>query len=206
MSNRKIKRYGDVDYATLRRIEEISKLVQGKKVLDVGCRDGYLGKILGNKINYLGLEKGTSFKKLANSSIIYLKEGILDKQFKKTFKNKKFDTVVLAETLEHLPDPGLALRNIRSVLNKNGIMVGSVPNAVAWRYFIFLEYFGNTPLQEGSNEHLFAFDKLILQNLLRFSGFKVLMVKEWGNWIPHTKIFFPVNFRGAHLLFTAKKE
>lgn len=195
---------GNVDYATLRRIEEISKLVKGNRVLDIGCREGYLKKILGNKINYLGLEKGTPFKKVSDSSIIYLKDGLLDKQFKKTFNYKKFDTVVLAETLEHLPDPVLALRNVKSVLNKKGIIVGSVPNGVAWRYFFFLEYFGNTPAQEGDSGHLFAFDKLILQNLLRFNGFKVLMIREWGNWIPHTKIFFPFNFRGAHLIFTAE--
>lgn len=194
----------NVDYATIRRIEEVAKLVKGNNVLDIGCREGYLKKILGNKINYLGLEKGIPFKKVANPSIIYLKEGILDPKFKTTFKNKKFNTIVLAETLEHLPDPCLALRNIKSILSKNGTIIGSVPNGVAWRYFFFLEYFGNTPAQEEDTGHLFSFDKLILQNLLRFNGFKVSMIKEWGNWIPHTKIFFPFNFRGAHLLFTAE--
>lgn len=198
------------DYATLKRIETLAKLVKGKTVLDVGCRGNDLRKFLPRNIEYYGLEKDSPCFALPDKQIRVLKDGIFDPKVKKTFGNLKFDSVVLAETLEHLSEPLKALNNIYSLLKEGGQLVGSVPNALGWRYFFFLELIGDGmadfshPVWDGS-EHLFAFNKYVLRTLLMRSGFSVRMIREWGNWIPHTRFFLPFGFRGSHLLFVAEK-
>jgi len=199
------------DHATLKRMETLAKFVSGKKILDVGCRESNLKRFLPQGIEYYGLEKGDNNSSLQDKQIKILKEGILDSKVNQIFGKLKFDSIILAETLEHLPNPLKALENIYFLLKDGGQLVGSVPNAVGWRYFFFLELIGDgmadfsCPLWDGS-EHLFTFNKYILRSLLMRAGFKVNMVREWGNWIPHTQFFLPFGLRGGHLLFKAEKS
>lgn len=196
------------DFATVKRIKELSKYVSGKDVLDVGCRENIMKKFLDLGINYYGLEAGVE-KKRKDSFFKFLPDGITDPKIRLIFKEKKFDTIILGETLEHLTKPFEALENIKYLLKKGGRIVGSVPNGIGWRYFFFLEFIGdgmldfNNPKWDGS-QHFFTFNKFVLKALLIRAGFKVKFIKEWGLWIPHTKIFFPFNLRGSHLLFLAE--
>ena len=43
------------------------------------------------------------------------------------FRDSVFDTVVCTEVLEHVPDPGLALREIRRVIKPSGSLILSTP-------------------------------------------------------------------------------
>lgn len=200
------------DYATLRRIKTLAGLVSGKKVLDIGCRGGDLKKFLFSGIEHYGLDKGEiAPDPKEDKKIKILRDGILDAKAGKAFGNLKFDSIILAETLEHLLNPLGALKIMYSLLGKGGEFIGSVPNAVGWRYFFFLDLIGDgmadfeKPRWDGT-EHFYTFNKYVLKTLLMYAGFKVKMIKEWGVWIPHTKIFLPVNFRGSHIIFVAEKK
>lgn len=198
------------DQATIRRIKELSKYVQGKEVLDIGCRENIMISFLPKDVNYYGLEKGSLEDNNKDKFSKFLPQGILDNDCKKIFENKKFDSIILAETLEHLPEPLTALKNINFLLKKGGKLIGSVPNGIGWRYFFFLETLGdgmsnfNNPHWDG-NQHFYTFNKYVLKALLMFAGFKIKFVKEWGVWIPHTGIFLPFNKRGSHILFLVEK-
>ena len=176
--------------------------------MDVGCRGGEMNKFLKPKIKYSGLEIGPASK--SNSKISYLPKGIMDPAINNLYKKQQFDTIILAETLEHFSNPQQALVNIYSLLKTGGRLVGSVPNGVGWRYFFFLEVLKDGMLNFSrptwnGNEHFFTYNKYVLRTLLMFSGYKVRWVKEWGNWIPYTPIFLPFNRRGSHLIFLAEK-
>lgn len=197
-----------IDYATLKRLEVLSHYVSGEYVLDVGCRGGEMGKLLKPKTKYFGLDVGPASK--SNPRVNYLSKGITDPNIKNLYRKQKFDTIILAETLEHFSNPQLALENIYFLLKKGGKLVGSVPNGVGWRYFFFLELLGDgmfdfsKPKWDGS-EHFFTFNKYVIRTLLMYSKYKISFIKEWGNWIPHTSIFLPFNIRGSHIVFVAEK-
>ncbi|MBW2529503.1 MAG: glycosyltransferase, partial [Deltaproteobacteria bacterium] len=46
--------------------------------------------------------------------------------------DERFDVIVLADVLEHLPEPGHLLERARSHLRGDGIVIVSLPNAVHW--------------------------------------------------------------------------
>jgi SAM-dependent methyltransferase len=202
----------NLDYASIKRIQKVASLVSGKSVLDIGCRDGFLRRFLPKGTKYFGLEVGKKKgkDKKAGFKITLLPKGILDPGISKAFKNKRFDTIILSETLEHLPEPLLALKNCHSLLKKGGQLVGSVPNGLGWRYFFFLEIVRDgmkdfaRPVWDGS-EHFYTFNKFVLRTLFMYAGFKVKLIKEWGIWLPRTRFFLPINFRGSHLIFVVEK-
>lgn len=194
------------DAASIRRLIEIARLVKGKQILDIGCRDGFLKNLLPPDVEYCGLE--TMEVQPYSQECRILKGDIGNSETLKSFEEKYFDTIVLGETLEHLSNPLQALENIRGLMVQHGQLVGSVPNALSWRFFFLLEFLEKPAPEEtiwDGSQHLFSFTKSTLSNLLSRAGFKVRMVKEWGNWVPHTGIFLPFNTRGGHLIFVADR-
>jgi len=100
---------------------------EGKNLLELGSSLGYFSRIFKNR----------GFKVSASdiSSYIVKKAAKLQKDIK-FFKldiekghkiTSKYDYIVAFEVLEHLKEPGESLRNIRKMLNKNGIFVFSTP-------------------------------------------------------------------------------
>jgi len=99
---------------------------RGKDVLDLGCRDGTLtrhfregNRVVGADIDRRALESartqyGIDVQRVnLNASL--------------PFPNARFDAVVLAETLEHLPYPRITLGEVKRVLRPRGLFVGNVP-------------------------------------------------------------------------------
>lgn len=204
IKKRIIKNY---DAPSLKRIEILAGLIKGKIILDIGCRDSILKRYMSGSIKYWGLDIKPSESQIIEGDIVT--GDICKNSTLKLFKNIFFDTVVLGETLEHLYDPIRALKNIKLLLKKGGLLVGSVPNALSWKQFFF-SYFINEALYKSfkfdPNFHLCSFTPDILYNQLSFAGYKVVSIKEWGNWIPHTNFLFPFGVRGAHLIFIAEKN
>jgi len=199
------KREVDYDYPSLRRIQKLASFVKGKRVLDIGCRDAILRRYLSADVDYYGLDK-LSYSKVAKSSRVFTTD-ICARALPRQLKRSYFETVVLGETLEHLKNPLKALQNINKLLINGGRLVGSTPNILSWRFFFFFELIHGKKGKKipEENDHLYSFDKGTLKNLLLLAGFKIKMIKEWGNWIPHTCFFLPFNFRGNHLIFIAEK-
>lgn len=102
----------------------------GKKVIDLGSRDGSLTKYIaqGNEVWAADIDQ---------AALVYLKEKLPSVEIVHLDLNKDewdiprnyFDAVVFAETLEHLYYPERVLERISGLLKTGGILVGSVPNA-----------------------------------------------------------------------------
>ena len=101
---------------------------ENKKVLDLGGRDGTLTKYYCNN-NQVTIgdidEKALNYAKDnydVETEIINLNEIL-------PFPDNSFDTVVMAEVIEHLPYPMITLGEINRVLKKNGQFIGNLPLA-----------------------------------------------------------------------------
>jgi SAM-dependent methyltransferase len=106
---------------------------RGTKVLDVGCNDGTMMKLLKEKreCDVYGVD-------ISELAIEAATEKGLNVQYadahKLPFKDKSFDVVILSEVLSHVQNPEEVLAEIRRVLKKNGILLGSAPHANLQHY------------------------------------------------------------------------
>jgi len=97
------------------------------RVLDLGCRDGALtgAYLSGNRV--VGVDVDRVALARANERGIETVWADLDQPL--PFENDLFDTVVIAEVLEHLRFPEIVLTEAKRVLVPGGAIVGSVPNS-----------------------------------------------------------------------------
>lgn len=171
------KRFG---YSVLEtdRGKMISQLIgSGKKVLDIGCRDGTLTKyfssdnyVVGVDIDQLALDKAR-----AELGINIIKTN-LEEDWHSELKGKKFDVVVAGEVLEHLRQPDQVVRKISECLADDGFFVGSVPNAFSLknRLRYLCGHKKNTPLSDPTHINHFGYEEL--KNLLgkNFSNVEIV--------------------------------
>ncbi|RKX92287.1 MAG: hypothetical protein DRP84_10250 [Spirochaetes bacterium] len=151
------------------RFREVSKHVTKKnaRLLDVGCGDATLPLYLDDTIKYFGIDvnpKSNQAKKI----------DITKDKF--PFKSDFFDYVVCTEVLEHIDNHQNCLSEVRRVLKPNGILVGTVPNCLAFPRIIS---FSDASLEEGKRyavgeNHIVAFGFPEIRDLLRTNKFKVL--------------------------------
>jgi len=120
-----------------------------KKILEVGCGEGYIIKHLREKfnVNIIGMDISNDILEIARSMNPNLKFFLGD-IYKLGFKDDSFDMVLILEVLEHLKYPNRALEEIKRV-SKEYVIV-SVPNEPIFRAMNilrlkYLQNWGNTP-------------------------------------------------------------
>lgn len=163
------------------RIPYLKKWIgTGKKVLDLGCRDGMLtsGFALGNEV--IGADIDADALKLAHERL-----GIetlwLDLNEEWPFKKGEFDVIVACEVMEHLFFPERILEQIGDALKPGGIFIGSVPNAFRIRnrwHFLWGKEFDSDPT------HVRWFSYLKLKKMLQKHFASVEIVPIQGKVIP----------------------
>jgi len=138
----------------------------GKKVLDIGCRDGALMReyMNGNTVTGVDIDRTT----LAEAAKLGITTKFMDLNDEWTELGVgQFDVVVAAEFLEHIYYPERVLKKIVSVLKPGGLLVGSVPNAFSLKNRLRF-FFGTkkgTPLEDPT--HINHFSRRELLGLLR---------------------------------------
>lgn len=110
----------------------------GKKVLDIACGEGYGSRLLANwgAASVVGVDVSdeaiaNAQRYFSNDRVTFSKgtaESITDQ-----FEPQSFDLIVSFETIEHVQDPVLFLRNMKALLKPGGIIAISCPND--WWYF-----------------------------------------------------------------------
>lgn len=111
--------------------EEILKN-KPKKILDAGCGRGFYSHAL----SFLPFIKEISAVDINADYLKIAKKNTKDKKVKfykssiysLPFPNNYFDCIICSEVLEHLSDEKKALKELKRVLNKNGIILITVPN------------------------------------------------------------------------------
>lgn len=136
-------------------------------VLDVGCGTGLLLRhmkedAVGLDINPWNVKKA---KEHTGRQVIRADAELLP------IRACTLDLVVCAETLEHLPNPSHALREIHRTLKKGGRIIGSVPHPhLGWK----LRFLSSTHPHGEPFHHSYTRSQVVA--LLRSSGFQVKRV------------------------------
>jgi SAM-dependent methyltransferase len=171
-SKDKIKEDFSYKYIAILDFLEISRLTN--RLLEIGCSTGSFlsaarerGWIpFGTEISRHSAMYGITQHQLN----IFIGE-FLDAHFPSEY----FDAVLLIQTLEHLPEPDVYIKECYRVLRKNGTIFISVPNfkgitttLLKSRYFYV------------QDQHLFYFSPKSLQTLLEKMSFRIISSKTEG--------------------------
>ncbi|MEM3394008.1 MAG: class I SAM-dependent methyltransferase [Candidatus Methanomethylicia archaeon] len=117
------------------------ELCKNKKVLDIGAVDSpyHLEKLNKGILLYQKLQNvckqligididKNAIKTLRERNIRNIFYGDIERGVYSVKINKKYDYIILGDVLEHLANPGTALKNIKKLMRKNTRLIVTVPN------------------------------------------------------------------------------
>lgn len=146
-----------------------------KRVLDVGCANGYLAKVLTEKgCTVSGVEYDEKAAEEARPVLERLVVGDLEQlDLAEELGDARFDVIVFGDVLEHLRDPLPVLRASRALLAPGGYTVISIPNVAhgAVRLSLLKGRFDYRPLGLLDSTHIRFFTRDNLKVLLSDAGF-----------------------------------
>ncbi len=117
-------------YHNLCRPEILSRVpTTAKKILDLGCGTGELGKALKKRqqCHVTGIEINKEAFETARENLDRALHDNLNR-YDPTLETHKYDCIVLADILEHLINPWSVLIKFSKVLTTDGVLIASVPN------------------------------------------------------------------------------
>lgn len=136
-------------------------LGENNVVLDVGCNDGYLGKISHLSNTFYGLDYLDD--SVLKAKEVYKEVLIYDlNHIEKLPWDMRFDVIVFADVLEHVLYPETVLRFfVDTYLKDGGRVIISLPNVANWqvRLQLFLGKFEyqETGILDRTHLHLYTF-------------------------------------------------
>lgn len=157
----------------------------GKKILDLGCRDGMLTAYYASNNEVTGADIDQKALDLIQKKL-GIKTLRLDLNSEWPFEKESFDVIVACEIIEHLFFLDEFLNRVQKTLKKGGVFIGSVPNAFRMRnrmkFLLGKEY-------ENDPTHVRQFSYQRLENLLlqRFKNVEIIPLQ--GKILP----FLPVS-------------
>jgi 2-polyprenyl-3-methyl-5-hydroxy-6-metoxy-1,4-benzoquinol methylase len=152
---------------------------RGTSVLDVGCSTGYLGAALtAQGCRVWGVERDPAAAAEARALYEDVLVVDLDECDELPWPEHSFDVVLCADVVEHLRDPGRALRLVRRYLALEGLLLLSVPNVahVSVRLPLLVGRFDYRPSGILDETHLRLFTFKTARALVESSGFAVQRV------------------------------
>lgn len=138
------------------------------RILDLGCGEGHILKMLSNSYEKYGVDVSKTALKLANDKNIHIKLCNLNKDFP---FDMKFDFMICSEVLEHLENPFDVLENVKKHLTEDGLFLVTIPNVTHWRHRVSL-LLGKSPNYDKTHINFWDLDSFI--KLLHDRGYEIL--------------------------------
>lgn len=129
---------------------------EGKKALDVGCRDGYWARKLKTK----------GYEVVAVDIEPHYAEGLqVDANANLPFADNEFDLIWCSEVIEHLNNPGFTIAEFKRVLKPGGSLVMTTPNQRFW-IFQLIEALGISMQRLENETHTCFFSYSDIRSLI----------------------------------------
>lgn len=143
-------------------IKRISNKYFSGQFLDLGCGEMPYKNLIKPKIdNYIGIDiKNPTYQKAINPDLFW--DGI-----NIPVGNDTYDSAILIEVLEHIPNPDNTLRELFRVLKKDGYLLITVP-------FLW-------PLHDVPHDE-YRYTPFNLKSKLVNVGFEVIKLESFGGW------------------------
>lgn len=168
--------------------KQLKLIGAGQKVLDIGCNEGSLTKIISEKNKVIGMELSSkALKKAKNKGL----EVICASAYQIPFKKNTFTRIHFSEVIEHLINTDKALKEINRVLTKDGELIITTPNFNSLRDRL-LVLSGRLQAYAQHEEHVRIFNKKRLIQHLEKNNFKIKKTHGTGISIPMPKGLSPV--------------
>jgi len=158
-----------------RLLRALEMIGTGKKVLDIGCFDGVIGKAIKDKGNVVfGIDASAPAVEKAVAAGVNATVGNLEQRI--PFDDASFDVVFAGEIIEHVFEIDLLMQEIRRILRPDGFAVFTTPNLAALGRRLML-LVGMNPHIEisfrdcGAAGHIRYFIRDTMNALLKKHGF-----------------------------------
>lgn len=194
------KIYEDVNEGVLRHVG------RGGKILDVGCGIGTLGLEVRRRGNVVwGLD-------VSENGIEFSSEK-LDKAFvcdvteieSLPIKDERFDTIIFADVLEHLDEPGNVLGEYKRFLREGGRVIVSLPNIASWTIRVKRLFGPLKPSKYGilDETHKHFYDLKKAKKLVEEAGYNIIEVDANPNI---TRAFIPAARNLARIISPGRED
>lgn len=134
---------------------------QGKKALDVGCRDGYWSEKLkskGYEVVAIDIEPHYAGALTVDANAVL------------PFADDQFDLIWCSEVIEHLRNPAFTIHEFKRVLQPGGSLVMTTPNHDLW-VFRMIEAVGISMARLENETHTCFFSYSDIRSLVGNSDF-----------------------------------
>jgi 2-polyprenyl-3-methyl-5-hydroxy-6-metoxy-1,4-benzoquinol methylase len=170
---------------------DLSRDVDGREVLEIGCgRGGFSCWIAGHgrarrqvAIDYseAAVQKARQYAESRALGVVWQVGDIQSI----AYPDASFDTIVSCETIEHVPDPFRAIRELFRVLKPGGRLFLTTPNyfGTLGLYRGYLRARGRTFTEVGQPINQFTMTPRTLL-WLRQSGYQVRVIDGVGHYVP----------------------
>ena len=154
------------------------------KVLDIGCSTGTLVEKIKkrNRAEVVGIEVNEQMAKVAKEKLDQVIIGDVERiNLADHLAPNYFDCIIFADILEHLENPWEVLKNVKSFLNDEGIIIASIPNVRHYTTIINLVIKGYWPYRERGihdKSHLRFFALKNIRDMFQNADFKIVRIER----------------------------
>jgi len=173
------------------RLRDKNQMLEGKKVLDVGCFTGeFLETLQKENADVYGLELQDTAARIANNKLPgkVLKKDVMNYNF----PQKKYDVITLLGVVEHVANPMKLLRKSFQLLKKGGTLMIQTPNSSSF----LARTMGKSWPPYSPIEHIHIFSRKSLNHALKKCGFQSISFKADWKKLPVWYVYNNFNYFG----------